>query len=260
MIFRTFWPILLSAISIGSFGQVDAHKIIAESIAANEASARDSAQWLGREDVRHYVKDREGRRKQTSWFTYEALVLEGAPYYRLTGVNGKAISKRMERAEQRRLDEETAYRRQMPLAERQYHGPRIGFRLSGATLAHDLRLLGSEQIDGRTVWVVEGSLRPDARMAQNAMEGALASDFTLWIDEKTKLTVREEFRLRRPFHGIREGSVGIKEYDLRPEARLAAKWTLRILASGGATGETEQMYSNYRRFEAIAAIEYETAQ
>ena len=59
---------------------------------------------------------------------------------------------------------------------------------------------------GRKVWVVAGTLLADAPAPVTRSDGGLSSDLPAWVDQETKLTVREELTVRKTWAKLRPGN------------------------------------------------------
>lgn len=229
-------------------GVPDAKHLIEESIQAEAANQMAAASWLGREDIRHYTV--AGRKKKlVGWQTYESSILEGRPYYRKIAIDGKPLSQRQAEGENQRMDAELQYRRITPPKDQVANDRRLGFGLKPTLLSHEWKMLRGEEVGGRKVWVVAGTLRPDASAPAARSDGGLSSDFLAWLDQQTKLTVREELTVRNAWMSLRPGGTVILEFDFSHGLRLVSRILLRGAPNEkGRFTETEQLYSGYKKF------------
>ena len=193
--------------------------------------------YLGREDIRYDRTELPGKRKQTDWSTYDVFVVDRRRVFRLIARNGKPIKP----------------------TDRPTVTNRIAFRVEDLPQNHALTLKGEATLLGRKCWVVEAVLNPASPDNVSREAGMSASDATLWIDQQTHYLLKEESRLRRRWNGFPEGSVVTYEALLHHDLPLTGRIHLQREIPRGKTQtllETEQIYSDYRRFGAESAIEF----
>lgn len=235
-------------------GVPDATRLIEESIQAEAANQMAAASWIGREDIRHYNVAGQ-KKKLVGWQTFESSILEGRPYYRKIANDGKPLSQRQVNAEDARMDAELQYRRITPRKDQAANDRRIGFGLNAALPSHEFKILRGEELRGRKVWLVVGTLRPDAPVPATRSDGGLSSDFLAWVDQQTQLTVREELTVRRAWMKLRPGSTVILDFDFSLGIRLVSRILLRGAPNEkGRFAETEQIYSGYKKFAVESQI------
>lgn len=193
--------------------------------------------YLGREDIRYYRTELPGSRKQTDWNTFDVFVVDGRRVFRLIARNGKPIKP----------------------TDRLPTNNRIAFRVEDIPQNHSLTLKGEATLLGRKCWVLEATLDPASPDNVSREAGMSASDATLWIDQQTHFLLKEESRLRRRWNGFPEGAVVTHEALLHHDLPLSGRIHLQRQIPRGKNQtllETEQIYSNYRRFGAQSAIEF----
>lgn len=196
--------------------------------------------YLGREDIRYYRTELPGPRKQTDWNTFDVFVVDQRRVFRLIARNGKPIKP---------TDRPTSH-------------SRIAFRVEDVLQNHAISLKGEAILLGRKCWVLEAVLDPGSPDNVSREAGMSASDATLWIDQQTHYLLKEESRLRRRWNGFPEGSVVTHEAILHHDLPLSDRILLKRHIPRGKNQtllETEQIYSNYRRFAAQSAIEFNPA-
>lgn len=220
-----------------------------------------SANYFGREDIRFYQIFFTGKPRQISWTTSEASVVEGAPYFRLTAINGRKLSKKQEQAEQRKLERATAERRQRKLDGQPLRSTdsRWSVDLRHLLKFHDLERVGEDTIARRKMLVVEARLREEAPAPVGRNDLALAGNLRLWIDAETGYAVRRLLEVTRSWGEWREGS--LVEYQLfREEGIYLLEYirvTRRVDHARVRAVETEQRYSQYRKFTTDSSITFE---
>ncbi len=251
----SFSALLLSLASLlGQPDTPDGIQLIEQSIAAERENQIASANWLAREDIRHYAV--VGRKKKrVGWQTFEASFLEGRPYYRNIAINGKPLTQRQTEREDARMEKELQYRKNTPRKEQVFNDRRIGFGLRPTLMSHDFKVVREEMKQGRRTWVVEGKLRPDTPPPSTRSDGGLSSNFIAWIDQETKLAVREELTVQREWMHLEPGSTIVLGFDFSSGLRLVSRIVLRGAPSpNGHSWETEQIYSEYKKFAAESQI------
>ncbi len=238
----------------GESGAPDATSLMQESVRAEDVNQLAAASWLGREDIRHFAI--AGRkRKLTGWETYEASILEGRPYYRKIAIAGRPLPAKQASEEDERMDAELQYRKNTPRKDQTANDRRIGFGLKSALPAHAFKILRAEELRGRRVWLVLGTLQVDAPEPVTTSDGGLSSDLLAWVDQDTKLTLREELTVRKPWASLRPGSTVILEFDFSFGPRLVSRILLRSAPNeNGRFTETEQIYSDCKKFGAESQI------
>jgi hypothetical protein len=113
------------------------------------------------------ILDGSGAVKRRLSFTYDVMLLEGAPYRRLIQRNDLPLTPQEQRREDAELKKKQELRRKETPEERR----RLQQRSEGELRKErqemnqildgfDLRLVGEEEIDGMPVWVVDGAPRP----------------------------------------------------------------------------------------------------
>ena len=103
--------------------------------------------------------------------------------------------------------------------------------------------------------MVEGILRPDSPDPLTRADGALSSDLLIWVDEESHLPLRQELTVRKEWVRLEPGSKILLEFDFISGLRLVSKIVLRGAEDrSGVVRETEQTYSNYRKFGAESHI------
>jgi hypothetical protein len=250
----------LIAVSLPCFADpsIEPAKYLEQVNAASKENSRKSANWLGREDIREYLTAK-GHRRLLRWVTYEASKVEGENYYKVTARNGKPLSKSDQRREQEKLDLEAAYRRANPPGAR--HSPivtnRYSISLRQIIAFHQLQYSGEDTINGRTYLIVDTRLRDFAPQPQEPDDLALAGDATLWVDKETNLIVMQELRFKRTWRTWDPGS--FVRYDMRwnGEVMLIQRIFVR---HEGLLGESEQLYSEYRKFGSEANIKFDVTE
>src|ERR1700680_1974586 len=162
-------------------------RVVAQNYRENYKKLRDYT-YIDRE-VTHKL-DGRGQTKSTETKSYEIMELYGEPLARLIEkddkpLDGKDAAKEEERiqklADKRKNESEEEQRKRQAEKEKARQKGR-GF-VSEVADAYNFRLVGSEVLNGRDTWVIDGEPRPDfhARLK----EAQMLSKFhgRLWIDK-----------------------------------------------------------------------------
>lgn len=173
--------ILLSlALASTAWGQVDIQQIVRESVANYGHVWREEMNWVWTQtDVT------SGDPNETA--VSEIAPIEGTPYERLIGKNGRPLTPEEQRAENRKY--------QKTLRERENESPsaraaRIHKYESDRAFIGDIsdayhfKLLGEETVEGRPAWVVQMTSRPE--FVPSAPHAAMLEHIEgkLWIDKE----------------------------------------------------------------------------
>jgi hypothetical protein len=226
----------------------DPAQLLDRSLAVKRELLPQIKDYLGQEDIRYYRTGSGSRRKQTGWSTYDVFVVEKQRVFRMVARDGKPVKPGKPQAK-----------------PRQGEADRIAFQVEDLRTNHTLRLRGEETLLGRRCWVLEATLDPAAPEIVNRSKGMSSSDATLWIDQETHWILKEEARLRRRWLVFPEGSVVTHEVLFHDGLPLTSRIHLQRFSGGEDPKrrvllETEQTYSNYRRFATETAIQFNPVQ
>jgi hypothetical protein len=145
----------------------DPKEIVRRALQRNAHNDEISRQYtyLQRDDVR--TLDGAGKVKHRDLQTFDITLLEGSPYRRPVARDDKPLPPQEEKKEQERLKRsieqrrsETPAQRQQRIADWDRRRNRERENLKEVPDAFDFRLAGEEQIDGATVWVIDGTPHP----------------------------------------------------------------------------------------------------
>jgi hypothetical protein len=137
--------------------------------------------------------------------TYQDLMIMGSPYQRLIDVNDKPLSPpeqkeqelKLERTVQRRRNE-TEHERAQRIADYHRSRERDHLFLEQLIKAFNFTLVGQQEMEGYSVYVLNAVPRPDYQPPNMEAEVLKGMQGTLWIDQKTYQWVRVEARVMRP--------------------------------------------------------------
>jgi hypothetical protein len=232
---------------------VDPAKLLAEVIGASKENSRRSINWLGQEDIRRY--DLRRKRKRVSWVTYEASKVEGENYYRVVRRNGKPLPKEEARREQLKLERTAALRRSGEKKDR-IPDNRFSMSLRHVIDHHELKYVGADTYGGRKIWIIDTRIYHVAPLPSGPGDIALAGDGTFWVDQETKLLLMQEIRVTREWERWNPGSLVRYELEWNGEVMLPRRILVR---NETAASESEQLYSDYRKFGSDSTIRFDSS-
>ena len=213
-------------------------EVLRKAIEVAKANGKRAEAWVYDEHVTHWTISPEGRRKRGNYMDYEVMALEGAPYFKLVRLNGKALKGKDREAEDRRMERAARDRREQ--RPRNAERRRIGIPFAeladhhnatwdGAILRTQPREPGLRYL--ADLITTEQRLEPETWQRIRAQADFLDSDGT---SPKGTQTVFE-------FAPVEEGTVLPKRILYRRPYR-------------GGWQETEQIYDNFRKFAAISVL------
>lgn len=230
--------------------------MLRETLLAGKRNTARAVNWLSREDIRRYNSTKG--RKLLQWETYEASMVEGSNYYRLVARNGKLLKKQERDEERKKLEREAARRRMMPGKTRSV-GERYSMSIQALLDHHEIKYSGEDVTpDGRKYWIIDTRLHDLAPLPAGPGDMALSGDATLWIDQETKLLLRQELRVTRVWRAWLPGSLVFYEMLWNGEVMLVKRISLTL--AGQVSRETDQVYSNYRKFASSSDIRFEPSE
>jgi hypothetical protein len=238
--------------------------LLKRSIAAERVNRDRAYSFVWQEQIVHLLYQPAGRLAQRDSATYEVLFLEGESFHRLVARDGQPLAPTEEQAERVRMEQVADFRRKTPIEERRKRwiaaeGRRLTFTYRLLAEHHRLAVLGEETVNNRKTWVLEAT--PDnAPKPRNRKEWAFVLQSRIWIDQQTLLPVRMEHTQTRDWDNIPAGSVTQIWFTPVDDVWLVSRILARqeTLREGlGQIRETEQTYSNYRKFAADSIIRFQ---
>ena len=174
-------------------------EIIRLSIAAAEAD------WKAISDFSDIERDADTRGGMPTSKTYQVLMIEGSPYYRLIAVNDQPLSpaeqvregEKLERVIAKRSDESEKQRAKR-LAQYQEELNRISVLMRAMAEAFDFKLAGEERVEDHGVYVFEATPRPEYQPINRETKLLTGMKGTLWIDKDNYQWVKAEAEVLKP--------------------------------------------------------------
>jgi hypothetical protein len=238
----------------------------------------DQANWQRMKDYTWIARqtDRElgssGQVKSQKIEEWETVVIYGEPHRRMLQRNGKPLSEGDQRKEQDKLDQAVAKRtsetpQQRARREADFEHEREKDRefLREVPDLFDFKMLGEEKIDGRDVWVISATPKPNAHPKHGDAKPLLKVEAKVWIDKAEYQWVRLEAETTATI------SFGLFIARLSPGAKLIFEQTRvnddvwlpkREVVRGAArlglvkklAGEEEITWNNYRKFQVDSKV------
>ncbi|HLK18217.1 MAG TPA: hypothetical protein VKT81_04640 [Bryobacteraceae bacterium] len=267
--FALAWAALISTLPL--FAQ-DARAIVRKSVELDQLNwaRRKDYTWVGRETERYL--DSNGTVKSTKSQSWETLVLYGEPHRREIERDGKKLPPEEQRKQQEKLDKaiaklehETPEQRQHRVAERDRQREKDWAFLREIPDLFDLRIEGETTLDGRDVWVIQATPRPESHPSSGDAKALLKIRGKIWVDKAEYQWVRIEAETMGTI------SYGIFLARLDPGAKLVFEqervnnevWLPKHMHTSGSgrvallkriSMEDDLTWSNYRKFQVDSKI------
>lgn len=243
----------------------DAADLLRRAVQAERDNRSRAGNYLFREVI--YYREGAGEAPLTlrRATVYEVTFVEGEPFHRLVELDGEPLTTEMEREEQRRLEEVIAYRRRVPLEQRRKkviaaegRRYRIDLRMIGEF--HDATYAGEETIFGRKAWIIETEPKAGTPKPKNRAQWALSQRCRYWIDQQTLHPLKLISSQLYDWDGINKDTVTESSWQMVDDVWLVAGIRTRSQVRhdrAPSVQETDQRYSDYRKFSSSSAITYE---
>jgi len=197
--------------------------------------------------------------KPKSTWDYEIVYLEGAPYRKLTGFNGKPLNPKQAAYEEEKM-QKTAAERRADQAQQKRKIVAIGVHMADVVRLMDHTLLREDEIGGRKVWVVDSKPARDAVAASADDAKVLCYHYTYWIDQEDRVVAQVEYEVIRAGvdsePGTRSRTVLAKENG-SPWFRRSMNGDFLLKGPHGTNHVFERhRYSGFRKFDAQSDIQF----
>jgi len=244
-------------------------RIVADNDIENDKRLRD---YIYIERHLQHNLDGKGQVKSTEVTTYEVMELYGQQVMRLIEKDDKPLSERDAAKEEQRIQKLTDKRKNESEDERKKREEKADKdREQGRKFvrevadAYNFRLVGTEQVDGRDAWVIDGEPRPGYEPRVKDAKFLPKFHGRVWIDKSDlqwmKLdvecidTVSLGWVLARIHKGTR---IVIEQTRVNDEVWLprhvAFKLSARVALFKGYNVDGEQSYRDYKKFRSSAKI------
>lgn len=277
---KTKWPILALvagfALAAAAFAtqppQLDAAEIVRKSLSLDRQNFEKAKDYIYQRHVMEKRLDGSGKVKSVEERTYEQYVLYGEAFERLTAKNGKPLSDKNQQKEDERLEKaqqdrqhETPAEKQERLARREKRRQENRAFVQQIPEAFNLRLTGSEVVNGRDTWVIEGEARPDFKPKTQRAQILSKMRCKFWVDKSEYQWVKAEAEMvdNFTFWGgvlakLNKGTrLEFEQQKVNDEIWLPKRTyvigTGRLLLMSGGV-EQETIFSDYRKFRTDSRI------
>ncbi len=220
--------------------------------------------WVGHLHERHF--DSHNHVTSDHREAWETIILDGQPFRRMLERNGEPLSAEEQLKQQRKLDKaaaklenETTEQKQRRAADYENERRRERKFLLEIPDAYDLRLEGTDKVDGHDVWVVSGVPKPGYHAKTRDSAALLKIRGKMWIDKTGYQWVRVEAQTTKTI------SFGLFLAWLDPGAKLVLEETRindevwlpkrEYLSGSGRVGllkrlveDQEITWSDYKKF------------
>jgi len=244
-------------------------RVVADKDIENEKRQRDYT-YIDRE-VQNNL-DGKGRTKSTEVKTYEILEIYGAQVQRLIEKDDKPLDAKAAAKEEEKIqkiidkrknesDEDRRKREEKEVKERE-DGRKFVREVADA---YDFKLVGTEEVDGRDAWVIDGEPRPG--FEPHMKESKFLSKFhgRVWIDKgdlqlaKMDIEAIDTVSLGWVLARIHKGTrVMLEQTRVNDEVwlprHLTFKVDARVALLKGFNVDGDQEYRDYKKFRTSAKI------
>ncbi|HWZ46325.1 MAG TPA: hypothetical protein VNW97_22830 [Candidatus Saccharimonadales bacterium] len=250
----------------------DAQEIVRRSVEIDHHNFERARNYTARQREVEKRLDKHGQVKSTDIKTYDITFLSGELYSRLIEKDDRPLEAKEQRKEEEKIEkfiakhrDEGPQEREKRLAKQEKERQERRLFLRDVVNAFDFRLAGEEQIEGRSVYVIDAMPRQDFHPTQPHADLLSKVRGRLWIEKEDYNWVKAEVEtigtisfglfLARIHQGSRlvfeqtrvNGEVWlVRRFALNASARLALVKNESI--------EQEDIFSNYRKFSAGTRI------
>jgi len=253
---------ILACFTLGSFAAFAAlpngNALMARSVKTTELNWAAAPNYAFLETD---IKSRHG--SEPTKKTSEVMMIDGSPYERTIALNGQPLSPAQQRAEESKLQKETAIRlhessraRRKRIAAYMADRERDHAMLNELSRAFDYTVVGEDRKDSRRVWVLRGVPKPGYTPANRETKVMAGMVVNFWIDQNTYQWVRVEAEVKKPvsIYGLAKVGVGTKfileQEPISPNLWLPKRFQVDVRASAlgflNEDSNREEIYTDYR--------------
>jgi hypothetical protein len=250
----------------------DPREIVRKSVSIDNDYNKRAEDYTMAQKTVEKVLGSDGRVKSTSSKTKDIFFIRGERYNRLIEKDGKPLPPGEEKKEREQFEKRLAERNREPeaqlkkrLAEREKRRKHDREFLQEIPDAFTFKLLPDEKIDGRAVWAIEASPRPDYKPRASEAKNLTKFRGKLWIDKADYAWVKMECESMETFSfgfliaRLSKGAHFIMEQtrlsdDLWLPKRIQIRYDARIALLKHQTGEVEQTMCNFKKFQTDSRI------
>jgi hypothetical protein len=252
--------VALSSIAASGFS-ANGDEIMSRSVKVTEANWKEAPKYaFTRTDIKTDLKKDSEARK-----TYEVLMIEGSPFLKLIGVQGRTLAPEQAEEEQQRLQREVSRRagesdrdRQKRVEKYNQDRNRDHALLTELCTAFDYTIRGERNLDNRQVIMLHGVPRPNYIPRTREAKVLAGMEVTFWIDKVSYQWRRVEAEVTAPvslFGMIGKVNPGTRFIlDQEPVSTnlwLPKRFQIQVRATAlgfiNQDSSREEIYADYRR-------------
>ena len=243
-----------------------------------KAVARDIVSWQAAKDYTFLQRaqvddlDGSGNVKFSTVETHEILMLYGEPFERMVAKNDKPLPEKEQKKQDEKFDKETSKRANETPEERQkqlakFEKEREDERAFVREIldAYDFTLVGSETVNGRETWVIDGTPHPGFEGKRREAKLLPKIKPRFWIDQqdyswvKLRAEVTDTFSFGWVVARLHKGSTfEMEQARINDEVWLPQRFDVRldgrIALLKGINQNVHVTFTDYRRFRAETRI------
>lgn len=263
---------VLCALSFASAQSPDAEAIFRKAIAVDIVNMERARAYTMEQFETERTLNAKGEIVSTETKKSELLFVHGDPHYRLVEKNGKPLSENDAKKEEEKLRKlldtrarETPTQREKRLAESEKERTRRHDILKEVPEIFDLKLLGTERIDGREVYVLDAAPKPGFKARTKNGKFASKMKGRIWIDASEFQLVKVDCETIEPMSfgwvlaRLNKGAqIQFEQTRVNDEVwlprRMRIRYEAKVVMVKNMRGEVEHTLSNYRKFQSDSKI------
>jgi hypothetical protein len=250
----------------------DPQKIMRRAVAKDIFNWQAAKNYTFLERMQQDALDGSGQVKSSKSETHEILVLYGEPFSRTVAKDDKPLSEKEQKKEAEEFEKETRKRENETPEERQkrlqkYEKEREDERAFVREIldAYTFTLAGTEILNGRTTWVIDGAPRPGFEGKRRESKMLPKIKPRIWIDQndyswaKLRAQFTDTVSLGWVIARVHKGSqfemqqVRVNDEVWLPQ-RAEIKLDARVALLKGVNENIHLTYNNYRKFRTDTKI------
>jgi hypothetical protein len=258
----TTWRIRPVASVQGLDPWLDLDDLMRRSALADKANEDKARLYAYRERRVTFHVDKDGKKSERSRQTWDVVGLEGWAYRKLIEQNDRPLPGKEQKREEERLVKEATRRSKETPAQRRNRLFSRGYYLNySPDKMHlfDLRLLSEEVVNGRAVYVVEGTPKLTAKPKDSNEKELLHYRIRRWIDKEDLVEARLELHVISEGSRLKPGTT-LQWGSFRTEDgvwlynELHFSYDARVYKFVDIRGETEMTRSDFHKFEVSSRV------
>ena len=250
---------LLAVLASAALAQPNAVELFLLSAQAEKANSEKVREYTYREYKVTQEIDKDGKETHRQTETWDVIGLEGSTYRKLILRNDHPLPLKEQKREDERLAKETAQRKKETPEQRRKRLFSLSYSLHSVPPErmlelYDLQFKGTEDVEGRAAYVIEGMPEPGAHAADANEKEHLNYRTKMWIDSEDYVVARREMEVIGEHSRMQKGSL-IEAANFRNELgvwlpkRVRFRFDVRFLKMVNVRGDMMSEFSDYRRFQ-----------